>query len=320
MQTWAWCGSGAECYCGLCEKKGDFVPLARPSIIAHMERNVLRLYLWRQRCCGGHLVTQEQWPAVPADCTPCCSPGVQHHVSGAGWHLGEGCLKDVGVEGQGQQVSKVFHPGAFQILLQQRTGAHVVGTIQISSVEQERGHFTMRCGSQGLLLCVKNTGPSRCCEDTSPQVFCFWEAQALTRPLCGVHPLASTSLWSPAQHCESTGSSSETCQCFTGSSAKPILEHFLKEISSALIRAKGFLANPTPLTSKLERDCPSHCFREQEALGGSCCLSSNFSEEQNGAVVPSYKEVMNFKRVKQLLGGETQGAEDWKLDNFPSLA
>lgn len=204
------------------------------------------------------------------------------------------------MEGQGQQVSKVFHPGAFQILLQQRTGAHVVGTIQISNVEQERGHFTMRCGSQGLLLCVKNTGPSRCSEDTSPHGFLLLGGPGSDTP----------TLWSPAQHCESTGSSTETCQCFTGSSAKPILEHFLKEISSTLIRAKGFLANPTPLTSKLERDCPSHCFREQEVLGGSCCLSSNFSEEQNGAVVPSYKEVMNFKRVKQLLGGETQGAED----------
>lgn len=85
---------------------------------------------------------------------------------------------------------------------------------------------------------------------------------------------------------------------------------FFKKSAVPLLGQKVFWQIPTSLASKLERDCPSHCFREQENLRGSCCLSSDFSEEKNGAVVPRYKKVMNFKRVKQLLGGETQGTED----------
>lgn len=163
MQTWAWRGSGVECYCGLCENKGDFVPLACPSTIVHTERNVLRLYLWRQRCWGWHLVTQGQWPAVPADHTPCCSPGLQHNVSGGGQHLGEGCLKDVGMEVQGQKVSKVFHPAAFQISAPAQNWSTYVGNHSNFQCEAGEWTFQYEMWLSGLLLCVKDTGPSRCC-------------------------------------------------------------------------------------------------------------------------------------------------------------
>lgn len=228
MQTWAWHGSEAECYYGLWEKKGDFIPLARPSIIAYPERKVLRFHLWRQRRCGWHLVTQGQWPAVPADRTPCCSPGVQHNVSGAGRCLGDRCLKDVGVQGQGQQVSKVFHPGAFYISVPAQNCSTRAGN---------RSNFQCEAGEETLHCEMWLSGLTAACEGNwTYQVLwghkfswfsAFWEAQALTCPACRVHPVASTSLWSPPQHCESTSSSSETCQCFTGSSAKLVLEHFL---------------------------------------------------------------------------------------------
>lgn len=184
----------------------------------------------------------------------------------------------------------------------------MVGTIQISSVKQERRPCTVRCGSQGSLLCVKEAGPTRCCEDTSPHGFL----------LLGVSGSDVPTLWSPShrQHFPVKSTTALSLLVLPQKHVSVLLEVqqnlfwniFLKKSAVSLLGQKVFWQIPTPLTSKLERDCPSHCFREQEALGSSCCLCSSFSEEQNGAVVP--KEVMNFKRVKQLLGGETQGTED----------
>lgn len=317
MQTWAWHGSGAEYYCGLWETKGDFIPLAHSSIIAPQERKVLRLY----RCCGWYLVTQGQWPALPADPAPCCSPRVEHNVSGAGRHLGDGCLKDVGLQGQGHQVSEVFNPGAFYVSVPAQNWSTCGGNHPNFQCEAGEETLHLEMGLSGLAAaCAGHWTYQVLWGHKSSRFSAFWEAQALTCPPHRVHPTAITSLWNPPQLCESASSSSETCQCCTGSSAKPILETFLKKSAVPLLGQKVFWQILRPLASKLKRDCPSHCSREQEVLGGSCCLSSNFSEEKNGAAVPSYEKVTNFKGVEQLLGGETQGAEDWKLDNFPSLA
>lgn len=175
---------------------------------------------------------------VPADHAPAAAPDCSILFLGLDniWELD---VSRMWVwKAKGRRSLKCFIQVCFKFLLQHRTGAPVVGTIQISSVKQERRPCSVRCGSQGSLLDLPGAVRTQVLG-----VFCFWESQALTCPPCGVHPL-------PAVHCEfhhsteSAGSSSETCQCFTGSPEKPILEHFLKEIISALIiRAKDFLAN-----------------------------------------------------------------------------
>lgn len=130
------------------EKEGFYTFSSSVHHCSH--RNVLRLYLWRQMCCGWHLVTQGQWPAVPADRTPSCSPRVQRNVSGAGQHLGEGCLKDVAVEGQGQQVSKVFHPGAFQISAPAQNWSTCGGNHSNFQCEAGEGTFRYEMWRSGL--------------------------------------------------------------------------------------------------------------------------------------------------------------------------
>lgn len=194
MQTWAWCGSGAECYCGLWEKKGDFIPLSCPSIIAYSERKVLRLCFWRQRCCGWHLVTQGQWPAVPADCTLCCSPGVQHNASGAGWHQSgrQGCLKDVGVEGQGQQFGKLFHPGAFQTFTPAETGSTCRGNH--SNFQCEAREETLHCE-------MWLSGLTAVCEEEDGMYQVLWGDKSSWFAAFGRPRLWMPTLWSPP-HCQ----------------------------------------------------------------------------------------------------------------------
>lgn len=72
---------------------------------------------------------------------------------------------------KGSRSVKCFIQVHFTFLFQRRTAARVLGTAQFSSVKQERRHCTMRCGSQGSLLLVKETGPTRCCEDANSHGF-----------------------------------------------------------------------------------------------------------------------------------------------------
>ena len=74
----------------------------------------------------------------------------------------------------------------------------------------------------------------------------------------------------------------------------PFWNIFLKK-SAVPLGQTVFRRIPAPLASKVERDCLSHSFREQEALGGSCCRSSQPTEEQKGAVAAGNKRFMIFK-------------------------
>lgn len=152
------------------------------------------------------------------------------------WEMGASSMQVCKV--RGSRWVKCFIQVHFTYLFQHIIGANAVGASQISHGEQEKklwhvapGLFAVRGGSWTYQVPWRHK---------SAWFSAFWEAQTLTCP--DFHPSARASLWSPPQHCESTSSSSETRQRFAGSSAKPILEHFLKEISSSL-RVKVFVAN-----------------------------------------------------------------------------
>jgi len=69
---------------------------------------------------------------------------------------------------------------------------------------------------------------------------------------------------------------------------------FLKK-SAVPLGQKVLCQIPAPLVSKVERDCLSHPFIEQEALGGSCCSSGQLMKEQKGAAAPGNKRFLIFK-------------------------
>lgn len=199
--------SGAESYCGLWEKKEDFIPLAHP--LAALKKCV-RWRLQRCRCCRWHLVTQGQWPGVAADCPRAAALKWTHSTSPTGGQLGDRSLKHVSVQSQGQKVGNVHFTSPFP----HRTGASVVGTLQIPSVKQERKLY---CGTwlSGLPAACGGNQTYQMLWGHKPSWFSvFGEALLRTSiPLLG-HP------------CESTSSSSEICQCFGESSANPVLEMF----------------------------------------------------------------------------------------------
>lgn len=200
----------------------------------------------------------------------------------------------------------------FTYLFLHVTGGNMVRAIQISGAEQERKLYAMRCGSRGSLLHVEETGPTRCREDTSPCSFLLfgrprlWCALLRTSiPLlglpCGDHHSTVSPPVSPQKHANVLleVQQNQFWNIFLKKSAVPLGQKVLWQI-------------PAPLGSKVERDCLSHSFREQEALGGSCCLSGQPTEEQKGAVAPGNKRFMNFKRESWTLVGR-ENTKIWGL-------
>lgn len=162
------------------------------------------------------------------------------------------------MEGQGPQVTKVFHPGVFQISAPAQNWSTCGGNH--SNFQREAGEETLQCE---MWLSGLSAGPTRCCEDTSPQGFL----------LLGVPGSDVPALWSPS-HCQQFTVNSNTALSLLVLPQKRVsvlLEVqknlfwniFLKKSSVPLLLGqKIFWQIPTPLTSKLERDCPSHCFKE----------------------------------------------------------
>lgn len=191
-------------------KREGFMTSSYAAIFIYPEWNVLRWYFQRYRCCGWHLVTQDLESLLIASHTAALEcPHNVFHVEG---HLGDRCLKYVVIQSQGQQVSEVFHTGAFYLSV---------------SAENKRGN----CGLWGVALrapcCMLRKQPTWCCEDTDPNT-AFWEA--LIQPAQDFHPSARSSVCTPPQQGESNSSSSEIFPCFAGGAPKLILEQFLKII------------------------------------------------------------------------------------------
>lgn len=157
-------------------KRVDIIPLAHPSITGHPSGKVLRWHLQRIRCCRWLVVMQDQQPGIAAGCSP---PPTHPHISCAEWHLGDRFLRYVCAQGQGQQVSEVFHTDVFCLSV----SAHCKCRGHIFSAEGERNLGDVRGSFQGSLLHVMETGPSRCHEDKSPCGFRrprTWSAQLRT--------------------------------------------------------------------------------------------------------------------------------------------
>lgn len=116
---------------------------------------------------AGWLVMMQDWqPGIAGGRSP---PPTLSHVSCAGGHLGDRCLRYVCARGRGQQVRKCFIQMSFAYLFQ--CIANTEGTMQISGVEEERNLGDVRGSFQGSLLHVMETGPSRCHKDASPHGF-----------------------------------------------------------------------------------------------------------------------------------------------------
>lgn len=141
MQTWAWRGSGAERYCGLWEKKGDFIPLSCLSIIAHLEKKCCKVVPLKAEVLW---VTSGDPRTATCSTCPCCSPRVQHNVPGAGWHLGDKDVSRMWVwRAKGSSLVNCFIQVRFKLLLQHRTGSTRGGNL--SNFQCEAGEETLHC-------------------------------------------------------------------------------------------------------------------------------------------------------------------------------
>lgn len=182
-------------------------------------------------------------------------------------HMLEGDFREMGVptmwvrKAKGSRSVKCFIQVHFTYLCLHITGTNAVATTQISSAKQERKLCTVRCGSQGSLLLVEETGPTRCHKDTSPHGFPLFGRPGLRRALlrtstpllglpCGVHHSTVSPPVLPRKHDDIFWKFSKT--------------HFgifsLKK-SSFPLRQKVLWQIPAPLARKIERDCLSHSFR-----------------------------------------------------------